>query len=236
MHADTKFDFKNLVLWSIPSDFSKLSKRAEKARLARASVIKLCWPLSFALWRFCSVLCYWCCLQTVPSRTVASKLFAHRDSVPKSTAFARYNIYLPHFAFFSSNVGSCVQRHTFVGIALGHSHLLSPIRLWCFLLDIWWPAETLNQTPAQGLEKSRTTRGASPRPDTVPPRTSSLGKPAACSAGERSANQTRHHTANTTASASGPSDALTRLGAYNLQLSVDTAKRLQRWIVSRRRS
>ena len=36
---------------------------------------------------------------------------------------------------------------------------------------------------------------------------------------------TRH--ANTTASASGPSDALTRLEAYILQLSIDTAKRLQ---------
>ena len=34
-----------------------MSKIAEKARLARASVIKLCWPLSFALTLlFCTVL------------------------------------------------------------------------------------------------------------------------------------------------------------------------------------
>ena len=34
-----------------------MSKRAEKARSARASVIKLCWPLSFALTLlFCTVL------------------------------------------------------------------------------------------------------------------------------------------------------------------------------------
>ena len=39
--------------------------------------------------------------------------------------------------------------------------------------------------------------------------------------------QTRYHSANTIASASEPSDALTRMEAYILQLSHDTAKRLQ---------
>ena len=64
-----------------------------------------------------------------------------------------------------------------------------------------------------------------------------ITRQAACTAGERSANQTRHYSANTTVSASGPSDALTRMEAYYiLQLSHDTAKRLQRWTVSRRRS
>ena len=96
--------------------------------------------------------------------------------------------FICHTSFSLSNVGCCRQipqrkeECTMPQVCRSSctvyhwaTSLIMYTRLWCFLLAIYWPAETLNQTQAQVLEKGRTTRGTSHRPDTVSPRTSSLG-------------------------------------------------------------
>ena len=158
-----------------------MSNRAQQAHLH-----VLAWSGYAGHWasfsRCCSVLCYWYCLQTAPSHTVGSKLFTYRDIVTKRTAFARYNIYLPHFvlSFKCGLLRSYTSTQRFVGIAV--RFITGPLTSLITSTDVvfldgylYWPAETMNQT--QGLKKGRTTRGrTSPRPNTVPPRTPSLGK------------------------------------------------------------
>ena len=102
-----------------------MSKRAEKARLARASVIKLCWPLSFALTLlFCAVLLVLFTNGATPysgKQTVrSSRQCAKEDSfcqVQPLSASLRSFFQMWAVAVRFLNAKRRAQRHRFVGIA-----------------------------------------------------------------------------------------------------------------------
>ena len=102
-----------------------MSKRAEKARLARASVIKLCWPLSFALTLlFCAVLLV---LFTNSAKPYSGKQTVRSSrQCAKEDSFCQVHLSASLRSFFQMwavavrflNAKRSAQRHGFVGIAV----------------------------------------------------------------------------------------------------------------------
>ena len=170
-----------------------MSKRAEKARLARASVIKLCWPLSFALTLlFCTVLLV-CFLQTVPSHTMANKLRSSRQCDKEDSFCQVQHIYATLRSFFQmwAVAKSSAQRHRFVGIAvrltIGPFTSLVTYTAVMFLAVYLPTCGEVESNPGPGEREDY--------PWCQPPTrhgitTDIITRQAACSAGERSANQT----------------------------------------------
>ena len=103
-----------------------MSKIAEKARLARASVIKLCWPLSFALTLlFCTVLLV--LLKTVPIKPYSGKQTVRSSrQCAKEDSFCQVHLSASLRFFFQMwavavrflNAKRSAQRHGFVGTAV----------------------------------------------------------------------------------------------------------------------
>ena len=97
-----------------------MSKRAEKARLARASVINLCWPLSFALTLlFCAVLLV--LFTNSGKQTVrSSRQCAKEDSFCQVHLSASLRSFFQMWAVAVRflNAKRSAQRHSFVGIAV----------------------------------------------------------------------------------------------------------------------
>ena len=209
-----------------------MSKIAEKARLARASVIKLCWPLSFALTLlFCAVLLV--LFTNSGKQTVrSSRQCAKEDSFCQVHLSASLRSFFQMWAVAVRflNAKRSAQRHSFVGIAvrltIGPLTSLVTYTAVVFLGGYLLTCGDVESNPGPGPGERLDYPWRQP-PTRHGTTTDTITRQAACSAGERSANQTRYHSANTTASASGPSGALTRMEAYILQLSDDTAKRLQ---------
>ena len=209
-----------------------MSKRAEKARFARASVIKLCWPLSFALTLlFCAVLLV--LFTNSGKQTVrSSRQCAKEDSFCQVHLSASLRSFFQMWAVAVRflNAKRSAQRHSFVGIAvrltIGPLTSLVTYTAVVFLAGYLLTCGDVESNPGPGPGERLDYPWRQP-PTRHGTTTDTITRQAACSAGERSANQTRYHSANTTASASGPSGALTRMEAYILQLSHDTAKRLQ---------
>ena len=209
-----------------------MSKRAEKARLARASVIKLCWPLSFALTLlFCAVLLV--LFTNSGKQTVrSSRQCAKEDSFCQVHLSASLRSFFQMWAVAVRflNAKRSAQRHSFVGIAvrltIGPLTSLVTYTAVVFLAGYLLTCGDVESNPGPGPGERLDYPWRQP-PTRHGTTTDTITRQAACSAGERSANQTRYHSANTTASASGPSGALTRMEAYILQLSDDTTKRLQ---------
>ena len=85
-----------------------MSKRAEKARLARANVIKLCWPLSFALTLlFCAVLLV---LFTNSAKPYGGKQTVRSSrQCAKEDSFCQVQPLSASLRSFFSNVGCCRQ-------------------------------------------------------------------------------------------------------------------------------
>ena len=232
-HADTKFDLARtscgVFYWTFQN---YMSKRAEKARLARASVIKLCWPLSFALTLlFCAVLLV--LFTNSGKQTVrSSRQCAKEDSFCQVHLSASLRSFFQMWAVAVRflNAKRSAQRHRFVGIAvrltIGPLTSLVTYTAVVFLAGYLLTCGDVESNPGPGPGERLDYPWRQP-PTRHGTTTDTITRQAACSAGERSANQTRYHSANTTASASGPSGALTRMEAYILQLSDDTPKRLQ---------
>ena len=209
-----------------------MSKRAEKARLARASVIKLCWPLSFALTLlFCAVLLV--LFTNSGKQTVrSSRQCAKEDSFCQVHLSASLRSFFQMWAVAVRflNAKRSAQRHRFVGIAvrltIGPLTSLVTYTAVVFLAGYLLTCGDVESNPGPGPGERLDYPWRQP-PTRHGTTTDTITRQAACSAGERSDNQTRYHSANTTASASGPSGALTRMEAYIIQLSDDTTKRLQ---------
>ena len=141
----------------------------------------------------------------MPSRTVANKLFTHQ-SVTKTTPFARYNIYMPHFVLSfkcgllpsdSSTQTAPLRRFVDLVVRFTIGPLTSPIMYTAvvFLAGHLLTCGDAESNPGPGPGERQDYPWYQP-PTRHGITTDIITRQAACSAGERFANQTRqtrHH-------------------------------------------
>ena len=185
-----------------------MSKRAEKARLARASVIKLRWPLSFALTLlFCVVLLVLFTNGVKPysgKQTVHSSRQCDKENsfcqVQHLCATLRSLFQMWAVAVRFLNTKRSAQRHRFVDLVvrftIGPLSSLIMYTAVVFLAGHLLTCGDAESNPGPGPEERQDCPWHQP-PTRHGITTDIITRQAECSAGERSANQTRHHSANT---------------------------------------